>query len=91
MDSTANISAQQLSEVLPGQLRCWREAGVRCVWMKVALEHSDWIAVLAKHEFRYHHALSEFAMLIRWMDEKTPCMVPVYPFTSVGEQTVAHS
>lgn len=78
------VSSQDFEEVLQASLSHWKEEKVRGVWFKVDLQHADWVPVLAKHGFTYHHAKPEFVMMVRWLAVNEPNNIPRYAHNVVG-------
>ncbi|KAJ9577187.1 hypothetical protein L9F63_006244, partial [Diploptera punctata] len=69
---------------LHASLSYWREKSFRGIWFKVTLEHADWIPVLAKNEFQFHHAKSNYVMMYRWLPTNEVCNIPPYAHTMIG-------
>lgn len=43
--------------------------GVRGVWFYVGLEQSEWVPVLVKNGFIFHHARPDRVALVKWLPE----------------------
>lgn len=48
------------------------------------IPHSDWVPLLTKQGFKFHHAKEEFVMLYRWLPEDEESNVPNYAHTFLG-------
>lgn len=57
---------------------------IRGVWFKVDLQHAEWVPILAKHGFVYHHAHSQYVMMLKWLAVTEPNNIPRYAHTVVG-------
>ncbi|XP_065351069.1 uncharacterized protein LOC135946685 isoform X2 [Cloeon dipterum] len=87
IDSTKEPCAgpESFTEKLQASLKLWIEKGeIRGVWFKVALKDAEWVPVLAKNEFWFHHSKPECVMMCRWLPKKEPCNIPTYAHTMVG-------
>ena len=62
----------------------WRRDAKKSVWMKVPIAQSYLIPVAFDHGFRYHHAVGEYAMLLKWLPQRVSCNVPPYATHQVG-------
>ncbi|XP_048504910.1 nucleoside diphosphate-linked moiety X motif 6 isoform X2 [Athalia rosae] len=62
----------------------WIAEERRAIWFRVNLEHSDWIPVLTKNGFQFHHAKNEYVTLYRWLPVHQSCNVPPYAHTLLG-------
>lgn len=69
---------------LERSLDYWKENHKRGIWFRVNLSESDWIPVLAKNEFKFHHADDNYVMMLRWLPQEEECHVPKYAHTMVG-------
>ncbi|KAK3868560.1 hypothetical protein Pcinc_026060 [Petrolisthes cinctipes] len=78
------LAAVDFEHVLQASLHQWREEKVRGVWFRVNLQHADWVPVLAKNGFVYHHAREQFVMMVRWLPINEPNNVPRYAHNVVG-------
>ncbi|XP_054284281.1 uncharacterized protein LOC129001118 isoform X1 [Macrosteles quadrilineatus] len=70
---------------LEASLNHWVAEKMLAVWFLVSLEQSDWIPVLTKNCFRFHHTGCDGSTvsLVRWLDS-SPSRVPVFAHTMVG-------
>ncbi|KAK8403663.1 hypothetical protein O3P69_000036 [Scylla paramamosain] len=78
------VTARDLEQMLQASLDQWRKERVRGVWFRVDLRHADWVPVLAKHGFTYHHAKTDFVMMVRWLPVNEPNNIPRYAHTLIG-------
>ena len=69
---------------LDRSVAAWLATGVRAVWFHVAPEQADWVPVLVRHGFSFHHAVAGAVSLLRWLPHTEPCNVPSYAHTLVG-------
>ncbi|XP_045615353.2 uncharacterized protein [Procambarus clarkii] len=79
-----STSIQNLEASLLASLNHWIEEKIRGVWFKVDLQHAEWVPVLAKHGFTYHHAQSQFVMMVKWLAVSEPNNIPRYAHNVVG-------
>ncbi|XP_050693380.1 uncharacterized protein LOC126984048 isoform X1 [Eriocheir sinensis] len=79
-----SVSSQDFEEMLQVSLSHWMEEKIRGVWFKVDIQHAEWVPVLAKHGFTYHHAKPEFVMMVRWLAVNEPNNIPRYAHNVVG-------
>ncbi|XP_071530666.1 uncharacterized protein [Panulirus ornatus] len=77
-------SAQDFEAVLQASLDLWMKENIRGVWFRVALQHADWVPVLVKHGFIYHHAQQQFVMMVKWLAINEPNNIPRYAHNLVG-------
>eukprot|EP00091_Calanus_sinicus_P023145 TRINITY_DN7681_c0_g1_i1.p1 TRINITY_DN7681_c0_g1~~TRINITY_DN7681_c0_g1_i1.p1 ORF type:complete len:188 (-),score=52.33 TRINITY_DN7681_c0_g1_i1:134-697(-) len=64
----------------------WRNGGegVRAVWFYVTHDQAEWVPVLVKQGFTFHHANSERVALLKWVDSSEVCNIPSFAHTLVG-------
>ncbi|XP_012258068.2 nudix hydrolase 7 isoform X1 [Athalia rosae] len=72
------------TKCLKASLDQWIAEERRAIWFRVNLEHSDWIPVLTKNGFQFHHAKNEYVTLYRWLPVHQSCNVPPYAHTLLG-------
>ncbi|XP_017768592.1 PREDICTED: nudix hydrolase 8 isoform X2 [Nicrophorus vespilloides] len=75
---------ENFAENLQQSLEQWDAEKKRGVWFKVALEESDWIPVLAKNGFNYHHARDGYVMMYKWLPTHEASNIPPYAHTMLG-------
>ncbi|KAF5287921.1 hypothetical protein FQA39_LY15625 [Lamprigera yunnana] len=71
------------TRILQDSLKAWKNSSKRSVWFKVALQHAEWIPILIKNGFIFHHAKETFVMLRMWIAEEVD-LTPPYAHTMVG-------
>ncbi|KAK4845960.1 hypothetical protein QYF36_011217 [Acer negundo] len=57
------------ASMLGTSLSHWRQQGKRGVWIKLSIEFSNLVKPAVKERFRYHHAESDYLMLVKWIPE----------------------
>lgn len=62
----------------------WRRDAKKSVWMKVPISQSYLIPVAFFHGFNYHHAIGNYAMLLKWLPQQITCTVPPYASHQIG-------
>ncbi|XP_076243138.1 uncharacterized protein LOC143184642 [Calliopsis andreniformis] len=76
--------SEEFTQRLTVSLQQWIKEKKRTIWFRVHLQHSEWIPILVKEEFKYHHAREEYVMLYRWLVKDQECNVPHYAHTILG-------
>jgi len=56
-------------------LELWRSRKKKGVWLKLPTEYSLFVHPAIQEGFKYHHAESEYEMLIHWLSDE-PCTLP---------------
>ncbi|XP_066153059.1 uncharacterized protein [Euwallacea fornicatus] len=69
---------------LKNSLELWKNTKKRAVWFKVYLDQSDWVPILVKNGFKYHHAKKDYVMLYVWLSSSEIDNVPPYAHTMIG-------
>ena len=59
--------------------------------MKVPISQSYLIPVAFAHGFSYHHAVGDYAMLLKWLPQRVACKVPPYATHQVGVAGERHN
>ncbi|XP_033350342.1 nudix hydrolase 8 [Bombus vosnesenskii] len=77
---TSEVFARRLT----ASLQKWKENKKRTIWFRVHLPQSEWIPLLVKEGFKFHHAKQEYVMLYRWLVKDEECNVPHYAHTNLG-------
>jgi len=62
----------------------WKEGRKTSAWMKVPIAQSHLIPVAFDHGFIYHHAVSDYAMLLKWLPQFEESKVPPFATHQVG-------
>ncbi|KAJ6705816.1 NUDIX HYDROLASE 7 [Salix purpurea] len=61
----------------------WRKQGKKGVWIKLPIQLANLVEPTVKEGFRYHHAESDYLMLVQWIPE-TPDTLPANASHTVG-------
>jgi len=77
-------SEDQFLPKLTLSLADWTNRNVRVVWFHVSPEQADWVPVLIKQGFSFHHANSDRVALLKWLASTEVSNVPSYAHTLVG-------
>ncbi|XP_030768077.1 nudix hydrolase 8 isoform X2 [Sitophilus oryzae] len=77
-------SLEEFSVKLKRSLEAWISSGKRGVWFRVHLNQCDWVPILVKNGFKYHHAKGDYVMLYHWLPKHETNNVPNYAHTMVG-------
>jgi len=75
---------QHFNDRLAASLSSWQTKGIRGVWFEVGLQHTEWIPVLVKFGFKFHHCKPNYTAMCNWLPTNSPNMIPVYAHTTVG-------
>lgn len=78
------ISENKKHVIVIASLEEWTKERKRTIWFRVHLAHTDWVPILTKHGFIFHHAKEQFVMLYRWLPIDEKCNVPKYAHTILG-------
>ncbi|KAL9406212.1 hypothetical protein Peur_003184 [Populus x canadensis] len=68
---------------LKASISQWRQQGVKGVWIKLPIRLAHLVEPTVKEGFRYHHAESDYLMLVYWIPE-TPDTLPANASHTVG-------
>ncbi|KAK1567747.1 hypothetical protein Q3G72_016145 [Acer saccharum] len=77
------MDSKLFASMLGTSLSHWRQQGKRGVWIKLPIEFSNLVEPTVKEGFRYHHAESDYLMLVKWIPE-TSNMLPANASHRVG-------
>ncbi|KAG5228582.1 nudix hydrolase [Salix suchowensis] len=69
--------------LLRASMSQWRQQGVKGVWIKLPIKLANLVEPTVKEGFRYHHAESDYLMLVYWIPE-TPDTLPANASHTVG-------
>ncbi|EZA56407.1 hypothetical protein DMN91_009843 [Ooceraea biroi] len=69
---------------LKDSLEQWSKDRKRAIWFRVHIPHAEWVPILTKMGFVFHHAKEEYVMLYRWLPIDEECNVPKYAHTFLG-------
>ncbi|KAM1240269.1 hypothetical protein ACFX2J_045607 [Malus domestica] len=75
VDVTKPMDYAVFASLLQASISQWREKGKKGVWIKLPIERSNLVDAAVKEGFRYHHAESDYFMLVRWIletDDRLP-------------------
>lgn len=85
IDSIAEACDEHtFSEKLTKSIDHWVQQKKRAIWFKIHHAQADWVPILAKNNFFYHHARGEFVMMYRWLPKDEPMAIPPFAHTMVG-------
>lgn len=79
-----NLSLEEFDRRLRESILHWRRDAKKSVWMKVPVSQSYLIPVAFFHGFNYHHAVGNYAMLLKWLPQQITCNVPPYASHQIG-------
>ncbi|KAK2556010.1 Exocyst complex component 1 [Acropora cervicornis] len=79
-----NLSLEEFDRRLRESILQWRRDAKKSVWMKVPVSQSYLIPVAFFHGFNYHHAVGNYAMLLKWLPQQITCNVPPYASHQIG-------
>ncbi|XP_053974794.1 uncharacterized protein LOC128874268 [Hylaeus volcanicus] len=77
---TPDVFAKRLTV----SLQEWIKDKKRTIWFHVYLPHTEWVPILVKEGFKFHHAREEYVTLYRWLVTDEECNVPHYAHTNLG-------
>ncbi|ENN76585.1 hypothetical protein YQE_07034, partial [Dendroctonus ponderosae] len=77
-------NVEDFPDKLKNSLNTWRTDKKRGVWFKVHLDQCEWVPILIKNGFKYHHAKEDYVMLYIWLPTNESDNVPNYAHTLVG-------
>ncbi|XP_032663637.1 nucleoside diphosphate-linked moiety X motif 6 isoform X1 [Odontomachus brunneus] len=69
---------------LKNSLEQWVKDKRRTIWFRIHISHMEWVPILTKQGFVFHHAKEGYAMLYRWLPIDEECNVPKYAHTILG-------
>ncbi|CAH0564755.1 unnamed protein product [Brassicogethes aeneus] len=81
---TETCENESFKEKLEVSLTTWKCSGKRGIWFKVNLAQSDWVPVLAKNGFKFHHAKEDYVMMYNWLPNDEVCNIPPFAHTMMG-------
>ncbi|CAN1355602.1 Nudix hydrolase 2 [Linum perenne] len=62
----------------------WKAQGKKGLWIKLSISHSNLVDSVVKEGFRFHHAESDYVMLVRWLPDDAPDTLPPNASHRVG-------
>ncbi|KAK1567922.1 hypothetical protein Q3G72_018138 [Acer saccharum] len=63
------MDSKLFASMLGSSLSYWIQQKKRAVWIKLPIEFSNLVEPAVKEGFRYHHAESDYLMLVKWILE----------------------
>ncbi|XP_010069724.2 nudix hydrolase 7 [Eucalyptus grandis] len=78
-----HMDADVFAPLLRASISSWKQQGKKGVWIKLPIEYSHLVDITVKEGFRYHHAESNYLMLVCWLPE-TLDTIPVNASHRVG-------
>ncbi|KAI9178471.1 hypothetical protein LWI28_026873 [Acer negundo] len=64
-----HMDSKKFASMLGSSLLYWIQQKKRGVWIKLPIEFSNLVEPAVKEGFRYHHAESDYLMLVKWIPE----------------------
>ena len=74
----------KIKRIFLASLQEWIKIKRNAVWFEVSDKEADWIPVLVKENFKFHHAKEDKLVLYKWLNEKNTCNIPPYAHTNIG-------
>eukprot|EP00817_Percolomonadidae_sp_ATCC50343_P004112 CAMPEP_0117429798 /NCGR_PEP_ID=MMETSP0758-20121206/9327_1 /TAXON_ID=63605 /ORGANISM="Percolomonas cosmopolitus, Strain AE-1 (ATCC 50343)" /LENGTH=223 /DNA_ID=CAMNT_0005217157 /DNA_START=45 /DNA_END=713 /DNA_ORIENTATION=- len=68
-------------------IESYKKEGLRAIWVRVPLNMSTYISILASLGFTFHHAKDDYSMLTKWISEKENDQenkLPSYCVSTIG-------
>ncbi|KZC13923.1 Nudix hydrolase 8 [Dufourea novaeangliae] len=85
VDSTEeSCEPEVFAQRLKISLQEWIKDRKRTIWFRVHLPHSEWVPILVKQGFKFHHAREQYVTLYQWLVKSEECNVPHYAHTNLG-------
>ncbi|VVC87301.1 unnamed protein product [Leptidea sinapis] len=69
---------------LEDSLNCWSSEGKRCIWFKIQIDKAEFVPLLAKKGFNFHHARDDFVMMYKWLPTDSEPNLPPPCHTNLG-------
>ncbi|XP_076170058.1 uncharacterized protein LOC143148063 isoform X3 [Ptiloglossa arizonensis] len=79
-----SCESEEFTKRLTVSLKEWIKNKKRTIWFRVHLPHSEWVPILVKNGFKFHHAREEYVTLYQWLSTDEKCNVPHYAHTNLG-------
>ncbi|EXB98269.1 Nudix hydrolase 2 [Morus notabilis] len=77
------INPQEFGVLLRASMSQWRAQEKKGIWIKLPIELANLVEIAVKEGFRYHHAESDYLMLVHWIPV-TADTLPANASHSVG-------
>ncbi|XP_026750405.1 uncharacterized protein LOC113511035 [Galleria mellonella] len=74
----------ELTKRLCASLKKWSEEKRRCIWFKVHIKDAEWVPLLAKEGFDFHHSRNSFVMMYKWLPTDSKSNLPPACHTNLG-------
>ncbi|XP_014487839.1 PREDICTED: nucleoside diphosphate-linked moiety X motif 6 [Dinoponera quadriceps] len=85
IDSAEEVCDNKIfTQRLKDSLEQWIKNKKRTIWFRVHIPHTEWIPILTKQGFVFHHAKEKYVVLYRWLPVDEECNVPKYAHTILG-------
>ncbi|XP_028044047.1 nudix hydrolase 8-like [Bombyx mandarina] len=84
VDSQIEYTENDFLSILNNSLKKWSEQNKRCIWFKVNIKHADWVPILAKAGFDFHHSRDSFVMMYKWLPTNSKANLPPACHTNLG-------
>eukprot|EP00054_Salpingoeca_dolichothecata_P021288 m.135943 g.135943 ORF g.135943 m.135943 type:complete len:265 (+) comp23931_c0_seq4:57-851(+) len=69
---------------LKSQVEAWQAEGCSAAWLKVPLAAGSCLPAAGQQGFEFHHAQGEHAVLLKWLPQDKPSLVPPFATHQVG-------
>ncbi|XP_013199884.1 uncharacterized protein LOC106142607 [Amyelois transitella] len=69
---------------LTESLKKWEEEEKRCIWFKVNIRNAEWVPILARAGFDFHHSRDSFVMMYKWLPTNSKANLPPPSHTNLG-------
>lgn len=83
VDVEDSMDCNDYVSLLRDSITQWRKQGKKGVWIKLPIHLANLVEPTVKEGFRYHHAESDYLMLVYWIPE-TPDTLPANASHTVG-------
>uniref|UniRef100_A0A6B2LDX1 Nudix hydrolase domain-containing protein n=1 Tax=Arcella intermedia TaxID=1963864 RepID=A0A6B2LDX1_9EUKA len=82
--SIPDVTPDRFEILLRDSLHKWQSQSTRGIWIGIPIQKSEFIPLLVKSGFVFHHAKPDYVMMNQWLPKEEPNKLPMAPFTSVG-------
>ncbi|KAM3964586.1 uncharacterized protein ACR2FA_001555 [Aphomia sociella] len=69
---------------LSASLSKWSAEQRRCIWFKVNIKDAEWVPLLAKEGFDFHHSRNSYVMMYKWLPTDSTSNLPPACHTNLG-------
>ncbi|CAI8597075.1 unnamed protein product [Vicia faba] len=77
------MDSDSFASKLEHSMSLWTQQGKKGIWINLPLQHSNLVHSAVKAGFRYHHAESDYLMLVYWIPH-TPDSIPANALHRLG-------